>query len=89
MKEICGRNTQDIKIYHNTEMISIGRIIKDELDRQERTAGWLARELGCNRSTIYRCLSKNSIDTALLAEISRILGRDFFKDLSDDVSIKG
>ena len=66
-------------------MLSIGQIIKEELDTQGLSAGWLAKELGCNRSSIYRCLSRNSIDTALLAEISRVLGRDFFKDLSDNL----
>lgn len=66
-------------------MLSIGQIIKEELDKQGLSAGWLAKELGCNRSSIYRCLSRNSIDTALLAEISRVLGRDFLKDLSDNL----
>ena len=66
-------------------MLSIGQIIKEELDKQGLSGGWLAKELGCNRSSIYRCLSRNSIDTALLAEISRVLGRDFFKDLSDNL----
>lgn len=66
-------------------MLSIGKIIKEELDKQGLSAGWLAKELGCNRSSIYRCLSRNSIDTALLADISRVLGRDFFKDLSDNL----
>lgn len=66
-------------------MLSIGQIIKEELDKQGLSAGWLAKELGCNRSSIYRCLSRNSIDTALLSEKSRVLGRDFFKDLSDNL----
>lgn len=66
-------------------MLSIGQIIKEELGKQGLSAGWLAKELGCNRSSIYRCLSRNSIDTALLADISRVLGRDFFKDLSDNL----
>ena len=66
-------------------MLSIGQIIKEELDKKGLSAGWLAKELGCNRSSIYRCLSRNSIDTALLADISRVLGRDFFKDLSDNL----
>lgn len=64
-------------------MINIGLIIKEELDRQERTAGWLARKIGCNRSTMYRALEKTSIDTALLQRISRALGRDFFKEYTD------
>lgn len=74
-----------IPLKTNTAMLSIGQIIKEELDKQGLSAGWLAKELGCNRSSIYRCLSRNSIDTALLADISRVLGRDFFKDLSDNL----
>ena len=35
-------------------MINIGKIIKDELDRQGHSVGWLAKELECNRSTVYR-----------------------------------
>lgn len=68
-------------------MINIGQIIKEELDRQKHTAGWLAKQLGCNRSSIYRCLAKNSIDTSLLADISKVLGRNFFKELYDDIDL--
>ena len=68
-------------------MVNIGQCIKDELQRQERTVSWLARRLNCNRAAVYRIFSKNSIDTALLANISKVLHRDFFHDLSEDVFI--
>lgn len=67
-------------------MINIGERIKEELDHQERTISWLARKLNRNRAAIYRLLRKNSIDTALLSEISFLLGRDFFKELSQEMS---
>lgn len=69
-------------------MINIGERIKEELDHQERTISWLARKLNRNRAAIYRLLRKNSIDTQLLSQISLLLGRDFFKELSQEVSDK-
>lgn len=67
-------------------MVNIGQNIKDELQRQERTVSWLARKLNCNRAAVYRIFSKNSIDTALLAQISLLLHRNFFQELSDDLN---
>ena len=69
-------------------MINIGERIKDELDRQERTISWLARKLNRNRAAVYRLLKKNSIDTNVLSQISLLLGRDFVKELSQEVSDK-
>ena len=71
------------------KMVNIGQIIKEDLDRQNLSAGWLARELGCNRSTMYRMIDRNSIDTAMLARISIALGIDFFKVLSDEMNLGG
>jgi hypothetical protein len=69
-------------------MVNIGQNIKSELDKQERTVTWLAQKLGCNRMAVYRILCKNSIDTALLTRISIIMKHNFFKELSDDTSIR-
>ena len=66
-------------------MVNVGQRIKDELERQERTVSWLARKLNCNRSTVYRIFSKNSIDTLMLAQISKILNFNFMQLLSDDM----
>ena len=68
-------------------MINIGKMIKDELDRQGHSVGGLAKELECNRSTVYRYEARNSIDTAILAEISIILKKDFFKIISEEINI--
>lgn len=68
-----------------TAMVSIGELIKQELQRQERTVSWLARKLSCDRSNIYRLFQKHSIDTALLQRISIILNKDFFAELSKDM----
>lgn len=70
-------------------MINIGESIRDELMRQERSISWLAAKLNCNRAAVYRILRKNSIDTSLLSTISTILRRDFFRELSDDLTKHG
>ncbi len=71
--------------HNGKSMISIGQRIKDELDRQERSISWLARNLNRDRTVVYRIIRSNSIDTAMLASISRILRHDFFNDLSADI----
>lgn len=64
-------------------MKHIGILIKEELEKQERSISWFARKLSCDRSNVYRLFQKESIDTKLLARISILLGRDFFSDLSE------
>ena len=69
-------------------MQPIGILIKEELEKQERSITWFARKLSCDRSNIYRLFQKESIDTNLLVRISILLGKDFFSDLSDYVKEK-
>lgn len=66
-------------------MESIGSLIKQELEKQERSISWLARKLSCDRTKVYRLLQKHSIDTYDLARISILLSHDFFADLSEDL----
>ena len=66
-------------------MVNIGQDIKEELQRQERTVSWLARKLNCTRTAVYRIFDKNSIDTALLTQISQILHHNFFQELFEDL----
>ena len=69
-------------------MKPIGILIKEELEKQERSITWFASKLSCDRSNIYRLFQKESIDTNLLVRISILLGKDFFSDLSDYVKEK-
>lgn len=68
-------------------MKSIGILIKEELEKQERSVSWFARKLACDRSNVYRLFQKESIDTHLLARISLILNRNFFSELSADIHL--
>ena len=67
-------------------MESIGQLIKEELERQERSVAWFARKLCLDRSNVYRLFQRNTIDTGLLARISIILDRNFFTVLSEQVA---
>ena len=60
--------------------INIGQLIKDELERQERSVSWFARKLYCDRSNIYKIFKRTTIDTELLMRISVVLNRDFFSE---------
>lgn len=63
-------------------MVHIGQLIKQEMKRQERTPVWLARKIHCQRPNIYYIYSQPSINTDLLVLISKALGVDFFKIIS-------
>lgn len=69
--------------------VHIGKLIKAEMERQERGPSWLAKHLHCNRQNVYDIFTRESCDTALLAKISVELKHDFFKDLSGDTFGKG
>lgn len=60
------------------EPIAIGKIIEEELRRQERTVTWLSRKIHCDRRNVYDIFSRSSIDTDLLYRLSIALHTDFF-----------
>lgn len=60
-------------------MIHIGNIIEEELHKQERTVTWLAKNLCCDRTNVYKIFKKQSIDTELLLRISLVMNVNFFE----------
>lgn len=60
--------------------VHIGKLIQEELERQERSASWLARKLYCDRTNVYKIFKRSTIDTDLLLRVSIALGRDFFSE---------
>lgn len=64
----------------------IGEEIKKELQRQERTASWLARRINCDRTNVYNIFRRKTIDTELLLAISQALKVDFFARYSENLS---
>lgn len=65
-------------------MKHIGKLIWDRLQELERSPGWLAKKINCDRTNVYKIIRRQSIDTELLARISKALDYNFFKDLSDE-----
>ena len=60
----------------------IGKMIEQELRRQERTPAWLARKIACDRTNVYKIFACESIDTQLLVAISKALNHNFFLDIA-------
>ncbi|MDO4929904.1 MAG: XRE family transcriptional regulator [Bacteroidales bacterium] len=62
-------------------MIHLGKLIEEELRRQERSVAWFSRKLYCDRSNVYDIFKRPSIDSLLLLRICQILKYNFFKEL--------
>ncbi len=60
------------------EPIHIGKLIEEELRRQERTVTWLSRKIHCDRRNVYKIFARPYIDTDLLMRLCNILQKDFF-----------
>ncbi len=61
-----------------TSQLAIGQLIQEELRRQHRSAAWLASQLQCNRTNVYKIFNRPSIDCELLLKISGALSHNFF-----------
>lgn len=68
----------DTKFNPQVSTIHIGSIIKQVLSQQRYTASWLAKQLYCDRTNIYKIFHRASIDCELLLKISEALNYDFF-----------
>jgi len=66
-------------------MIHIGKLIEEELRKQERTPTWFAKKLCCERTNVYSIFKRQSIDTELLIRISRILHYNFFQHYHHEI----
>lgn len=55
------------------------------MEERQKTVVWMAEQLSCSRTNIYKIFEKYSVDTDQLARISTILDFDFFSLYSDNV----
>ncbi|MDR0414186.1 MAG: XRE family transcriptional regulator [Prevotellaceae bacterium] len=60
------------------EKIHIGKLIKAKMKEDGRSVSWLAANLHCDRSNVYRIYRTHHIDTEQLLDISTLLSHDFF-----------
>lgn len=63
---------------HNCN-IHIGQLIREQLKADQRSASWLAREIGCSRNHVYKIFSKSSLDSDLIFRISKAMNFNFFQ----------
>ena len=64
---------------------TVGNKIKAEVISQGLTITEFAAMINCQRTNVYDIFKRESIDCGLLLVISKALGRNFFKELSDEV----
>ena len=63
---------------HNCN-IHIGQLIQAQLKADQRSASWLAREIGCTRNHVYKIFNKSSLDSDLIFRISKAMNFNFFQ----------
>lgn len=63
---------------HNCN-IHIGQLIREQLQADKRSVGWLSREIGCSRNHLYKVFRKPSLDGELLLSISLAMNFNFFQ----------
>ena len=59
--------------------INIGSAIRQKMSEQGTTIAWLARQVNCDRSNLYRQLHNEHIYPELLLRISIALKTNFFE----------
>lgn len=59
--------------------IHIGQVIKAQLKADQRSVGWLSREIGCTRNHVYKIFNKPSLDSELVFRISQAMHFNFFQ----------
>ncbi|MCC8112549.1 MAG: helix-turn-helix domain-containing protein [Bacteroidales bacterium] len=60
----------------------IGNQIHKVVKEKGIRVNWLADQICCTRPHLYKIFRTASIDTGMLARISKALNHDFFEDLS-------
>ena len=64
--------------------IHVGNMIKKELKKQSRSVKWLAKEIYCEKSNIYKMFNRKSIDLGQLMLISNVLQHNFLRDCFEE-----
>ena len=58
----------------------MGNLVKSVFDESGMTVSELARQLYCERTNVYAIFRRRSIDTEMLARLSKILNHNFLDD---------
>ena len=66
--------------------IHIGHLIQEQLRKDQRSVGWLSREIGCTRNHVYKIFNRPSLDADLILKISIAMSFNFFQYYSAEVN---
>ena len=64
--------------------IHVGESIRNELRKQGRTVNWLAEQIFCEKSNVYKLFRRKSIDLEQLMKISEALNHNFLSDCFEE-----
>lgn len=66
---------------------TIGELIEYEVRKQQIPITEFAKSICCQRNNVYDIFKRNKMDIAQLKQISKVLNRNFFKELAEDVEL--
>jgi plasmid maintenance system antidote protein VapI len=64
--------------------VHVGDMIHEELKKQGRTVNWLASQIYCEKSNIYKLFRRKSVDLDQLMKISEVLHHNFLRDCFEE-----
>lgn len=62
--------------------IHFGKMIDEELRRQRYTVDWFAKQMGSDRSNMYRLLARPHLNSEFILRAGKLLNYDFFGEAS-------
>lgn len=65
------------------EDFHLGALIRKELERQQRTVTWLAKQINVDRTVCYDIFKRRYINIEQLESLSKVLNHNFFIDLAE------
>ena len=71
-----------------TTQFHLGEAICSKIEKDGRTKKWLAKQIGCDRSSLSRMLANKSLNTGQLINICVALNHNFFEELATYCSEK-
>lgn len=76
-----------IKTVNMTNKRTIGELIENEVRKQQIPITEFAKMICCQRNNVYDIFKRSKMDIAQLKQISKVLNRNFFKELAEDVEL--
>ena len=64
---------------HLSGNLHVGQLIQEQLKKDQRSVGWLSRQIPCTRNHVYKLFKRPSLDAALLLRISMVMQFNFFQ----------